>query len=162
MVKSLSRSDPTGEQMLEMLQASGGTGTYYHAMMVRVPLAATSTANGATNWINPESGTVVAQAFVTFRTAGTGTFDLGRGSDGTGNATNMVDGGTLTAGVHYAGTVLGTADASSTVGGLDRIYFLLGPGGTGTNNSINMTHSDTPTSTAVGELLVWYFPVIGT
>lgn len=158
-MKSIGRGDPTPETVRNLIQGSGGTGTYHGFMTVHVPLAATSTANGATNWINPETGTVLARAFVYFTTAGTGTFDLGRGSDGTGNAADMIDGGTLTVGAHYAGTVLGTVDASSTLGGVNRIFFLLGPGGTGTNNSINMTHSDTTTSTAIGGLIVEFLPI---
>lgn len=157
MAGSVSRAMPSGEILLQSLHGSGATGTLLPGpLTVRIPLATTSTANAATNWVNPETGTVLARAFVVFTTAGTGTFDLGRGSDGTGNANNMIDGGTMTVGVHYPGTVMGTVDASSTVGMVDRVYFLIGPGGTGTNNSINMTHSDTTTSTAVGFLAVEY------
>ena len=157
MAGTYKRDMPSSEIVQTITYGSGGTGTYRGLQVVRVGLATTSTANGATNWINPESGTVAARAWVVFTTAGTGTFDLGRGSDGTGNATNIIDGGTMTVGVHFPGTVLGTVDASSTIGGDNRIIFLLCPGGTGTNNSINMTHSDTPTSTAAGALIVEYF-----
>ena len=157
MATLLKRDDPSASISLNLLQGSGGTGTYSHILTVRVPFVLTSTANGTTNWINPENGTVIANAFVAITTAGTGTFDLGRGSDGTGNATDLIDGGTLTVGVHWPGTVLGTADASSTIGGVNRLWFLVGPGGTGTNNSINMTHNDTTTSTMAGAMIVQYF-----
>jgi hypothetical protein len=159
MVKALNRTDPSGLSVQNMLQGSGGTGTYHGWLSVHVPLAATSTANGATNWVNPETGTVLARAVLYFTTAGTGTFDMGRSSDGTGNSSDMIDGGTMTVGAHYAGTVLGTVDASSTIGGVNRVMFLVGPGGTGTNNSINVTHNDTTTSTAIGGLLIEYYPI---
>lgn len=155
-MKAIVIGDPTPESVRKMSQGSGGTGTYFNFLSVRIPLVAASTANGTTNWVNPETGTVLATAFVVFTTAGTGTFDLGRGTDGTGNANNMIDGGTMTVGAHFPGTVLGTVDASSTIGVENRIYFLVGPGGTGTNNSINLTHSDTPTGAGVGALLVTY------
>tara|TARA_Y100000310_G_scaffold265229_1_gene276149 strand:+ start:1680 stop:2114 length:435 start_codon:yes stop_codon:yes gene_type:complete len=142
-----------------MVQGSGATGTYHGQMSARIALATTSTANAATNWVNPETGTVLARVFVYFTTAGTGTFDLGRGSDGTGNANGAIDGGTMTVGVHHPGTVVGTAAASATLGIVDNSIFLIGPGNTGTNNSINMTHSDTTTSTAVGGMVVEYWPV---
>ena len=126
---------------------------------MRIPYAATSTANAAANWINPENGTVMGKVSVVFTTAGTGTFDVGRGSDGTGNADGFIDGGTMTVGVHVYGTVLGTAAASATVGGNNGEWLLFGPGGTGTNNSVNMTHSDTITSTAAGFMVVTYMRV---
>ena len=155
------RGGPTGLTVKHMTHGSGATGTLFAGFMcVRIPLALTSTANGATNWINPEDGTVMAKAALVLTTAGTGTFDLGRSSDGTGNATTWMDGGTLTVGVHTYGTVLGTAAASATVGGVDGEYLLFGPGGTGTNNSINLTHSDTITSTAAGYMYVWYTKVV--
>ena len=155
-METYNRADPTPVIVRKMSYGSGGTGTYRTMQVVRVPIVLTSTANGTTNWVNPEAGTVVARAYVVITTAGTGTFDMGRGSDGTGNSADMIDGGTLTVGAHYPGTVLGTADASSTIGGVNRIMFLVGPGGTGTNNSVNLTHSDTPTSTMVGALIVEY------
>lgn len=136
------------------------TGTLMAGLKVtRIPLALTSTANAATNFVNPETGTIMASAFLVITTAGTGTFDMGRGSDGTGNANGLVDGGTLTVGVHHYGTVLGTVAASATIGEVDGMWLLLGPGGSGTNNSINVTHSDTITSTMAGYLCVCYFNV---
>lgn len=163
---ALTRDMPSTE--LVKLMSFGGTGlgsvtptgTLNAGLKVqRIPLALTSTANAAQTWINPEPGTVMAQALVVLTTAGTGTFDLGRGSDGTGNANDIIDGGTLTVGVHYYGTVLGTVAASATIGGVNGVWLLYGPGGSGTNNSVNMTHSDTITSTMAGYLVVSYFRV---
>lgn len=159
MATTYTRDMPTGEIVKAMSYGSGGTGTYRTINVVRIPLNLTSTANAATNWVNPEASTVMARAFLAITTAGTGTFDLGRGSDGTGNATDIIDGGTLTVGAHFYGTVLGTVAASATLGQVNGEWFLIGPGGTGTNNSINLTHNDTPTSTASGQLLVEYFLV---
>lgn len=159
MTDALSRADPTPVIAHNLLQGSGGTGTYYAVLSVRIPFNATSTANAAVNWINPESGTVAAKATVVFTTAGTGTFDMGRSSDGTGSNDNLVDGGTLAAGVHYVQEILGTVAASATVGGVDKLWMLIGPGGTGTNNSIVLKHSDTTASTAVGAMCVTYFRV---
>ena len=166
MATAYDRRDPVTEIVQAMAYGSGGasgtfvaTGSYMTPRWVRIPLVLTSTANGTTNFVNPEPGTVMAAAFLIITVAGTGTFDMGRSSDGTGNSADLIDGGTLTVGVHYPGTVLGTADASSTVGGLNRPYFLLGGGGSGTNNSINVTHSDTTTSTMAGALVVEFYPI---
>ena len=156
----VNRGMPTVEIVGRSMAGSGATGTLLGGpILVRVPLAVTSTADAATNWVNPEVGTVLAKSWLCITVAGTGTFDMGRGSDGTGNANGLIDGGTLTVGVHFAGTVLGTAAASATLGNVNTDYFLVGPGGTGTNNSINVTHSDTPTSTAAGFLLIEYRPL---
>lgn len=166
MAGTFNRGDPTGLAVKKMGPLGTGfgtitaTGTLFAGFIsVRIPLALTSTANGATNWINPEDGTVLAKAVLVITTAGTGTFDMGRSSDGTGNATTWIDGGTLTVGVHSYGTVLGTVAASATLGAVDAEYLLFGPGGTGTNNSINITHNDTITSTAAGFMVVNYMRV---
>ena len=156
MGNALKRTDPNGVTILNLIQPATATGTYFAWQSVAIPINATSTANAATNWVNPEAGTVIAKPYVLIETAGTGTFDLGRGSDGTGNANDSINGGTLTAGAHQPGTVLGTAAASATKGGLDVEAWMIGPGGSGTNNSINMTHSDTITSTAVGYMVIEY------
>ena len=166
MAGTWNRGNPTGLAVKNMGPMGTGygtitaTGTLFSGLVtVRIAHAGTSTGNAAANWINPEDGTVIARAMVVFTTAGTGTFDMGRGTDGTGNADNRIDGGTMTVGVHVYGTVLGTVAASATVGGNDGEWLLFGPGGTGTNNSINITHSDTITSTAVGFMVVQYMRV---
>lgn len=164
---TITRGMPVQEVVRNMMPNPGtgfgtitATGTLFAGLKVqRIPLNLTSTANGTTNWINPEIGTVMGAAFLVITTAGTGTFDMGRGSDGTGNANGIIDGGTLTVGVHGYGTVLGTVAASATIGGVNDQWILYGPGGTGTNNSVNVTHSDTPTSTMAGYLVVCYFSV---
>ena len=166
MAGTFRQGDPTGLAVKKMGPQGTGIGTitatgtlFAGIVSVRIPLALTSTANGTTNWVNPEDGTVMGRGYLVITTAGTGTFDLGRGTDGTGNANNIIDGGTLTVGVHAYGTVLGTVAASATIGAVDAEWLLFGPGGTGTNNSINLTHSDTITSTAAGFLMVTYMRV---
>ena len=166
MAGTWNRGNPTGLAVKNMGPQGTGigtitpTGTVFAGLVTqRIALALTSTANAAANWLNPEDGTVMAQVHVVFTTAGTGTFDLGRGSDGTGNANDIIDGGTLTVGVHSYGTVLGTVAASATIGGVNGQWLIYGPGGTGTNNSVNMTHSDTTTSTMAGFMVVQYMRV---
>ena len=166
MAGTWNRGDPTGLAVKKMGPLGSGFGTitatgtlFADFIHVRIPLAVTSTANAATNWINPEDGTVLAKAMLILTVAGTGTFDMGRGTDGTGLGSGFIDGGTLTVGVHAYGTVLGTAAASATIGGVDGEYQLVGPGGTGTNNSIVLLHSDTITSTAAGFMVVTYMRV---
>lgn len=162
MATGVKRADPTGVAVLGLLQGSGGTGTYNVLHSVRIPLNATSTANAATNFINPEAGTVAARAYFIFTTAGSGTFDAGRGSDGTGSASDIILAGTLTTGivsrVGDLGTAAGTTGSAGTVGTRTE-WFLLGPGGSGTNNSIVVKHSDTPTGSVAGALVVEYFLV---
>ncbi len=144
------RTDPQGVTVFGLMPGSGATGTYFGQLSVHVPMNATSTANGATNWINPEDGTVAVRVQAYFTTAGTGTYDIGVSSDGTGAANGVFDGGTMSVGIH---TRVGT---NATAGVADEAYVLVGPGGTGTNNSIVMSHTDTPTSTAVGGLVIVY------
>jgi hypothetical protein len=152
MAGTISRTMPTPEIVRNLIPGSGGTGTMSGGFMgVRVSFGSASTFA----WINPESGTVMAQAFVVFTVAGTGTFDMGRSSDGTGPGSGMIDGATMTVGVHsQAQSVGGTA--SSTLGNADAPYWLVGPGGTGTNNSIVVIHNEATTSTSVGFLKVIY------
>ena len=153
---NIKNSSPSSELVKDMLPASG-TGSYRSVMVARIPFNTTSTAAAATNWINPETGTVVAKTFYVFTTAGTGTTDIGVGSDGTNSVNGIIDGGTLTVGVHYPQEVVGTVAASAIKGGEDKMYVLVGPGGTGSNNSITMTTTDTVSSTAVGALFVQYY-----
>jgi len=160
MAGPVNRTMPTPEAVRNMLPGSGYTGTAFGGWThIRIGLNLTSTANAATNWINPEAGTVIANAFVCFTVAGTGTFDLGRGSDGTGAGSGMIDGGSMNVGVHYPGTMLGSPNTSATIGAVDNVYWLIGPGGTGTNNSINLVHNEIA-STAVGFIVVSYMPTV--
>ena len=135
------------------------TGTLFAGLVtVRIPWSTSTLDAAGASWINPENGTVMGKASLVFTTAGTGTFDMGRSSDGTGAAAGIIDGGTLTLGVHVYGTVLGTVAASATVGGVDGEWLLYGPGGTGTNNSITVTHSNASGASA-GFLVVQYMRV---
>lgn len=165
MAGTFNRGHPTGYAVKNMGPMGTGmgtvtaTGTLFAGLVTQRIAWSTSTVNAAgAAWINPENGTVIARALLVFTTAGTGTFDMGRTDDGTGAAAGLIDGGTLTVGVHAYGTVLGTVAASATVGGIDGEWLLYGPGGSGTNNSITVTHSNASGASA-GFLIVQYMRV---
>ena len=151
----ISRADPTPEAMRKILHGSGATGTLMGPpISVYIPFNATSTATGNVAWINPEVGTVMAKPFWVFKTAGTGTFIAGVSSDGTGSNNNIVTAGTMALGVitrATTGTALG--GTAGEAGG----FFLIGPGGTGTNNAIVVQVADTITSSAIGGMVVQYY-----
>ena len=141
----ISPTAPTPEIVRYMLAGQGGridpTGTLLGGQYtVRVPYASANTNTGNPAWINPESGTVIAKAFfVIAGSAGTGTFQMGRGTDGTGTSatTGMINLGTLdVVGVIHQVTSGSAAVTSGTAGFTNQGWWLIGPGGTGTNNSI--------------------------
>lgn len=148
---TLKRADPAGLIVKNLLPAgTAGTASAvvvpYH--VVRVAVSRTSTATANLNWINPEDGTIVARVSYTVQgAAGTGTIDIGRSSDGTGSGVQWFTAGTLTAGHHIKRTFQGTVAASFGAGIVADEYLVLGPGGTGTNNSIVGRLADTTTST---------------
>ena len=151
---NINPKNPTTEVVGGGLPGSGYTGTLLsHPISVLIPFNATSTATANMAWINPEAGTVLAHAYFVWRTGGTGTVNAGVSSDGTGSNNNIIAGGTMVAGVNQRVTtgsaLLGTAGEA---GG----YFLIGPGGTGTNNSIVALVGDTTTSTATGGMVVTF------
>ena len=153
-----------GTIRLDFVPGHGGlasaTGTLLGGMYtVRVPWSGTSTGTGNPNWINPESGTVIAKAYIVITTAGTGTYNLGRGSDGTGTSAVMVSVGTLIVGVSHQINTGSAAMTSGTSGQTNQGWWLIGPGGTGTNNSIVARVVDTPTSTMAMYMVVQYFKV---
>ena len=147
MAGTLTRDMPTGEIVKQALSAAGTAGTvtavrHGPPIMVSFQPSQTSTATAGISWINPESNTILARAYYRISgSAGTGTMNVGVSSDGTGSGNNIFAGGTLTAGIHFG--LAGTGSAANGTG-----EFLLGPGGTGTNNSIVGLYGDTPTSTA--------------
>ena len=116
---------------------------------VRVPVAASTTGN---YWSNPELGTVLAQSHMVWVTAGTGTFDMGVSSDGTSGTDDIINGGTMLAGVYSNGTV----SATSVLGQINNAWQLVGPAGSGTRNSVTVIHNETVTSTAAGFIIVQY------
>lgn len=157
MSTAISRTAPTPVTVHSIVPASGATGTYFVPLAVHIPHPASAGTRLA--WINPEAGTVLAHAFYYFSTGGTGTVDVGVVSDGTVAGSSFIDGGTMTVQVHYPESVAGTVAASATAGGEDIRYQLVGPGGTGTNNSITITLNEAATSTAVGGMIIHYFPI---
>lgn len=159
-MSTVTQTSPSGEALKNMIVNQNGlgtitaTGTLFAGLkVVKIPLAASST--GAT-WLNPEIGTVIAEALMVWTTAGTGTFDMGVTSDGTAAADNMINGGTMLAGVYSNGTVSATAVTGVT----NNRYQLVKPAGSGTNNSITVRHDEAATGTAVGYLIVRYHNVL--
>ena len=148
---TLRRADPVGLIVKNMLPAgTGGTANAvavgYH--VVRVNVSRTSTATSNLNWINPEDGTIVARVSVAIQGSnGTGTIDIGRSDNGTGSSVDWFTAATLAAGYRIKRTFQGTAAASFGSGTISDEWKVLGPGGTGTNNSIVGRLADTTTST---------------
>ena len=155
---NLNIKNPTTEVFQQDLPASSYTGTLLmHFVNVLIPFNTTSTASANMAWINPEAGTVLARAQFVWRTGGTGTINAARGDDGTGSGNNLIAGGTMVAGVLTRAT---TGSALAGTAGEAGGWFLVGPGGTGTNNSINAQVGDTITSTATGGMVVTYTRVL--
>lgn len=170
MAGTIAKGNPTPENVARIVTA--GTGGATNAVQVpvvtiRVPIPQTTvTSDGTGNggflsWINPEVGTIlVTDVVVYWSTTGTGTYDLGLSSDGTGTAADIVDGGTMS-GLNFA--VRAYRDRTGTQGagtlGMADI-FRLGPGGSGTNNSI-VGRTTEVTSTAKGHAFITYY-VTGT
>ena len=155
---NINPKNPTVEVVQQDLPASGYTGTLLmHITNVLIPFNATSTASANMAWINPEPGTVLARAAFVWRTGGTGTINAAVGNDGTGSGNAMVAGGTMVAGVLSRIT---TGSALAGTAGEAGGWFLVGPGGTGTNNSINAAVGDTTTSTAAGGMVVSYTRIL--
>lgn len=158
---TLAKANPSGENVKNMLAA----GTIGASNALQVPFITVempfSTTGGTANadllsWINPESGTIILTYFsYYFTTTGTGTIDAGVSSDGTGSNNNIIQAGTMsrltTVTVSRRGRT-GTEGAGS--GGMAE-GFVLGPGGTGTNNSIVAKTAETAT-TAVGRVFFQY------
>lgn len=167
MADRLRRADPTVETVKNLLPAGTAGNSIAEVMpvhVVRIPLSETGgTANaGYVSWINPERFTIgVLSVAVHYYTTGTGTFVMGIGDDGTGSSSNLFLTGTMNTGVAKAivyragrGGTEGAGSAGTTVGAAELIF--LGPGGTGTNNSIIAKTSETAT-TAKGDLFITYF-----
>lgn len=160
MAGTITRDMPTGEIVKNALTpaGTGGTATVIrHGAPVTVSwsVSLTSTATAIISWVNPEADTIRAQFNYRVRVAGTGTVNIGVSSDGTGSGNNVYAAGTLTAGWHS-----GLAGTGSFQGAINQ--FLLGPGGTGTNNSIVGLLDDTPTSTMAGFRCYVSYYVVGT
>ena len=161
MAGTLRRADPSGELVRNMTpRGTGGNANarLYTPVTVVIPVAASAT-GAALAWINPEAGTVLVTGFgYWYDTAGTGTVDIGVASDGTAAGSSFIDGGTMVATLKYRPDA-----ASSTVGSSGAgAYALVGPGGTGTNNSITFTHNEAATGTAVGGYVFTYTLITNT
>ncbi len=125
-----------------------------HMVSITFERTASGTAFG---WINPEAGTVMAQArYVIQGSAGTGALDLGTGTDGTGVGTEWYDGGTLTAGVHIRNTFDGTVAASATSGQLALEWRRIAASGTG-GDSIVGTLDDVEATMGTFQIQIDYY-----
>ena len=165
MAGTITRSMPSSEAVGRMIAAgtAGATGaklTMVTSVNVPIPqniVTSDGTGNGGfLSWINPENGTILLiDAIVYFSTTGTGTYDLGVSSDGTGTAADIVDGGTMGL-LNYA--IRAYRDRTGTQGaatlGMADVW-RLGPGGSGTNNSI-VGRTTEVTSTALGRCFISY------
>ena len=159
---TLKRTDPIGVSVRSMTPVGTGGGAGFTAPMKTYvqTLSSTSTANANFSWVNPEAGTVAASfSYIVTGLAGTGTLDAGRADDGAGAANTHINGGTLTLGIHTRKTFHGTVDASGTIGVVDAEWVLVGPGGTGTNNSIVAGVTDGLVSTATIVGVVQYYNI---
>lgn len=154
---NINPKNPTTEIVQQMMPSSGYTGTMLSEVSVLIPFNNTSTATANMSWINPEPGTVLAHAYFVWRVGGTGTVNCGVSSDGTGSNNNIIAGGTMVAGVNHRVT---TGSALAGTAGEAGGYFLIGPGGTGTNNSIVALVGDTTTSTATGGMVVSFMRLV--
>ena len=144
-MRELIKGSPAEEIVAHMLPAGtsgNATGTVAGAIMVvRVSLSVTSTATANLKWVNPEASTVMANlSYFVVGTAGTGTISIGRSSDGTGTGTQWASTGTLAAGPHD----------DEPMNGVVSQWLPIGPGATGTNNSIVGQLSDGTVSTMGG------------
>jgi hypothetical protein len=151
---SFNQTSVTAEAVKEMAPPSGSG---ISVKTVKVALGVTSTAAaGAAGWVNPEGTKIlVRQVDTVFLTGGTGTIDVGVSTAGTGAATDIINGGTLS---NVAKAVSGvTVNAGGTAGTIGVAYgWILGASGDAATNSIVAQMTDTPTSTAVGFLLIQY------
>ena len=164
MAGTLAKTNPTPVNVHNML-AAGTLGTasasQVQTVKLRVPLSTGgSTANaGLISWINPEAGTILVEEVVLyFSTTGTGTVDVGVSDDGTGSNGDVINGGTMSASVYAVRAYRGRTgtEGAGTLGMQD--VLVLGPGGTGTDNSIVAKTAETA-STARGALYITYHTV---
>ena len=166
MAGTIDRKNPTPEIVFQLQGAGtgGATGALYHGLVtVSVPfpqdtVTSTGTGNaGALSWINPEAGSIrIVDISVRWNNAtstGTGTFDMGVGTNGTGSLDTIFDGATMDKDIRaYGSAAFHTTLAASA--GLVSVW-TLGPGGTGGANSLVAKTSE-PTSTAKGRVYITY------
>ena len=156
-MRELLRTSPAEEVVKHILPlgtAGNAAGTVVGIpVAVRVAFSLTSTATANMVWINPEASTVLAYVnyIVTGTTDGTGVIYIGRSTNGTGSASNWANGSTLTAGLHE--------DAPGD--GVIAQWLAVGPGATGTNNSIVGQLSDGVASTMDGCVAIIRYLRIG-
>ena len=157
---TIDRSNPTPVIVQNSVQRgkSAGTsfvGNYYNVMVATVPIGASASGSVQT-WVNPETGTILATVMYMFSVSGTNTMDIRVSDDGTGAASGLFAGASQSLGCHYPAS---DYSATGTVGGIDLEWVVLGPGGTGTSNSITVTNNGAATGIGAGVLVIQYHPV---
>ena len=162
--EGLKRVDPTPETVQHALP-SGATGTFMWPVTIKATFdmktGTTSTADvGMFSWINPEPGTIlVTEVTVVHKTTGTGgTFDMGISDDGTGSSDIIFNGATTDPGAGVAQIMVVRGVGTTAQGTIGGTAWLVGPGGTGTSNSIVAKQSEL-TSTAEGYVYITYMPI---
>ncbi len=159
MAGQITRGLPTGEIVKNSIaRGTGGASNarIYGETTVVLPINATSSAvAGGVSFLNPEVGTVMVTGLRwVMTTSGTGTMTIAVSADGTGSATIIATAATMLAGVYERAPA-----ASATAGGaITAVGKLIGPGGTGTNNSITLSHNE-DAGTSVGYVVLSYVRV---
>ena len=153
---ALKRDHPTPVNVINMLPrgtAGASTARVVPEMTVAVPWGTSgTTANaGLISWINPEAGTcILTRAIAYFSTTGTGTVDAGVSDDGTGAAADIFDGATMD---NVTQALVSDVASEATLGALNA--WVVGPGGTGTDNSV-VAKTDSTATNLAGDLLLTY------
>ena len=168
MAGTMQPGNPTPLNVRQMLAAGtgGATGVRRSPMVtVSVPIPQSIVAPGTGNgnflsWINPEVGTIIVTSIGMYlTTTGTGTVDIGVGDDGTGSNNNIFQAGTMnTAIATPLVAIRGLTGTEGAGSGGKATWWALGPGGTGTSNSL-VGKTNEVTSTAVGRLVIVYVPL---
>ncbi len=161
---TLARTNPVGVNVFNMIAPGtfGVSGAIHVSSpkTVRVPY---STAGGTANagyiaWINPEPTTIlVTDVISVYTTGGTGTIDMGVSDDGTGSNDDIFNAGTMSNVLYGNAAKRDHGTGTAGIGTLQQSQdtWVLGPGATGTNNSIVGKTAETAT-TAVGYALITY------
>ncbi len=161
---TLARTNPVGVNVFNMITpGTFGAANAIHVSppkTVRVPYSTTGGTADAEymSWVNPEPTTIIVTDVISiFTTTGTGTFFMAVSDDGTGSGVDIFNIGTMS-NLNYGNAAkrahgTGTAGIGTVAQAQDT--WVLGPGATGTNNSIVGQVAETA-STAVGFALITY------
>lgn len=169
MAGSLRPTDPTPVNVAKMMPPSGTFGAPGAIILsppitIKVPYSTTGGTADAEfmSFINPENSTIMVTRVVSYMTTtGTGTIDMGVSDDGTGSNDDIFNAGIMN-NLNYGNAAKrdhGTGTAGIGTAQQAQDEWVLGPGGSGTNNSIVGKTAETA-STAVGAALITYHVII--